>query len=77
MKNILFHLNSIEEQKAGKDAYEKFTEFESVGKIILSEEENLLIREISTNVLINPELYNQIADSNYGKICYVIDKKQD
>ena len=61
--------------KLGKDAYANFTEFESVGKIILSEEENLLIREISTNVLINPELYNQIADSNYNKICYVEDKK--
>ena len=60
--------------KAGKDAYVKFTEFESVGKIILSYEENILIREISTNVLINPELYNQIADSNYAKICYIIDK---
>jgi hypothetical protein len=61
--------------KAGKDAYANFTEFESVGKIILSEEENILIREISTNVLINNELYNQVTDSNYAKICYVIDKK--
>jgi len=63
--------------KIGKESYTFFIEQESVGKIILTEDENNIIQQIRTNLLINQEFERKIMQSNYNCSSYVFDKKTE
>jgi|TARA_R110000787_G_scaffold16014_2_gene49060 hypothetical protein len=60
--------------KLGKEKYANFMDIESIDKIIISQDDNNLIDEIITNILINEKLYNKIIDSNFDCSVYLIDK---